>query len=272
VEVAVNTILKRKRRSVDAFLRLHFRLVCLGIIAASSVRPVIAQPQVDATARRQPHLFVVCIGGADSDPTEEQIAGTAVRGQGNSGLFQLCGDLRRERVIAEYFNWNGTRAGQFLDPPPPLARGIALFIREHLQQHPSDALAIVGNSWGGQTALEVARLLSQETPLAIQGMIFLDGGSLLRARKPTGVPLNVNCTVNYFTRNGFVWGRLPEHSSLLNIDLGDKVNGYLRDGGTAYDAPFDIRAHVAAEWDGRIHGDIIRRLLDFLPPDSRPAP
>ena len=242
------------------------------MIAVGAVQPASAQLPNDVPPKRPQHLLVVCIGGADSDPTPEQIAGTAARGDGNSGLYQLCNDLRRDRVVAEYFNWNGTRAGQFMELPPPLARGIALFIREHLQRHPFDALAIVGDSWGGQTALEVARLLLQETPLAIQAMVFLDGGSLLRARKPAGLALNVNRTVNYFTRNGFVWGRLPEHSSLLNIDLGDKANGYLRDGGPAYDAPFDIRAHVAAEWDGRIHGDIIRRLLDLLTGKEPPSP
>lgn len=259
---ASNTSLTRQRRRMACFLRWRVRLALLGAVV---IYPASVQTSDDEPPRRPAHLLVVCIGGADSDPTVEQIAGTAPRGHGNSGLYQLCGDLRRERVIAEYFNWNGTRAGQFAIPPPPLARGIALFVREHFQRHPYDALVIVGNSWGGQTALEVARLLLQDAPLAIQGMIFLDGGSLLRARKPVGVPLNVNRTVNYFTRNGFVWGRLPAHSSLLNIDLGDKVNGYLRNGGPAYDAPFDTRAHVAAEWDDRVHADIMRRLLELVP-------
>lgn len=221
-------------------------------------------PQV---AARPPHLLAVFIGGGDSDPTPEQIASTAPRGQGNSGLFQLCGELRRERVVAEYFNWNGTRAGKLNAPPPvPLSPGIATMIREHVQTHPADRVAIVGNSWGGLTALEVAQNLAQpETPLAIDCVILLDPSSVVRAlAKPKSLPVNVNRAVNYFTRNGFVWGKLPPDDRLENIDLGDPVNGYMRDGLPKYGDPFNIRAHIAAEWDDRIHADIKRRLLEFV--------
>jgi len=239
------------------------------MIAMGVVRPVIAQTMADVPARRPAHLFVVCIGGADSDPTAEQIAGTAPRGRGNSSLYQLCGDLRRERVIAEYFNWNGSRAGKLPDAAPPRSRGIAAFVRDHLQRHPSDRVVIVGNSWGGQTAIEVARdLLQSETPLAMHGMIFLDASSVVRGRKPTALPINVNRAVNYYTHNAFAWGGLSADDRVHNIDLGDAANGYMPDGEPAYHAPFDIRAHIAAEWDERIHADMVRRLLDFLPTDG----
>src|SRR5262245_10098392 len=101
-------------------------------------------------------LLAVLIGGMDSDPSREQIEGTARRREGNSGLYQLAGDLRGERVSAEYFNWNGTRAGRLEEPAPPRSKAIADFVRAHLQDHPRDRVAIIGNSWGGHTALDVS--------------------------------------------------------------------------------------------------------------------
>ena len=59
---------------------------------------------------------------------------------------------------------------------------------------------------------------------------------------------------------------LPRDKRLETIDLGDPDAGYMREGRPAYNAPFNFEAHVAAEWDERIHADIERRLLDLLPP------
>lgn len=248
------------------------RLSCLlGVLAVIAWHDGVASAQTESppsAARRPPHLFVALIGGGDSDPTPEQIAGTARRGEGNSGLYQLCGKLRRERVIAEYFNWNGTRAGKLIaSEPPPLTKGIADFIHAHVQTYAADRVAIVGNSWGGLTALDVSReLLKSETPIALDCVIFLDPSSVARGwGKPQSLPVNINRATNYFTRNTFVWGALPAEKRLINIDLGDPIHGYTRDGEPAYHSPFDIRAHIAAEWDDRIHTDITHRLLELVP-------
>jgi len=47
--------------------------------------------------------------------------------------------------------------------------------------------------------------------------------------------------------------------------LGDPRHGYLIEKGPHYDSPIDFKAHVAAEWDDRIHLDIrwrIRKLRE----------
>ena len=220
--------------------------------------------------RRDPnrpvHLLVVLIGGADSDPTASQIEGNAERREGNSGLYRLAGDLARERVLPEYFNWNGTRAGQIKDKDPPKAHGIAEFIREHLQKFPGDRVAIVGNSWGGHTAVEVLQLLSTgEEPLAVNLAVFLDASSTGRgSARPNALPDCANRAVSYFTRNAFVWGKWNAGPRLKNVDLGDPAEGYRARGGPAYDSAFNLPAHVAAEWDENIHNDIKIRLLDLL--------
>lgn len=218
-------------------------------------------------ARRPRHLLAVLIGGIDSDPSPAQIEGTAARKEGNSGLYRFAGDLTRERVVPEYFNWNGTRAGQIRADNPPGARGIAGFMHAHLQQFPGDQVVIVGNSWGGHTALDVARELRQsETPLAINLLVFIDASSTGRGpAKPKALPVNANCAMNYFTHNAFVWGRWEAGKRLENIDLGDPARGYLINGGPAYNAPIDVQAHVAAEWDEKIHEEIKRRLFEMVP-------
>ncbi len=224
-----------------------------------------------AVARRDPnrpvHLLVILIGGADSDPTPRQIEGTAARSEGNSGLFQLAGDITRERIVPEYFNWNGTRAGKITTRNPPGAKAICHFIREHLQNFPSDKVAIVGNSWGGHTALEVVQLLGQpDAPLAVRLVVFLDASSTARGpAKPKHLPVNVHGAVNYFTHSFFVWGKWDAGTRIENIDLGDPKNHYMQHGEPAYHARFDVRAHVAAEWDQAIHDEIKLRLPGLLP-------
>ncbi len=211
---------------------------------------------------------MVLIGGIDSDPTAAQIDGTAERSQGNSGLFRFAGDIVRDDVIPEYFNWNGTRAGKIKTEKPPGSRGIADFVRAHLQAFPGDRVALVGNSWGAHTALEVARdLYAGETPLAIDLVVFLDPSSTGRGpARPKSLPENVNRAVSYTTRNMFVWGKWDAGRRLENIDLGDPAAGFIRDGEPAYDAKFDMRAHIAAEWDESLHRDIKQRLLNLFTP------
>jgi len=219
------------------------------------------------TAPRRPrHLLVILIGGVDSDPSPAQLDGTAARHEGNSGLYRLAADITQERVLPEYFNWNGTRAGKIKDKKPPMFHGIAEHIRRHLQEFPGDRVAIVGNSWGAHTALEVLQDLSTgEAPLAVDLVVFLDPSSTARGpARPTVLPVGVNRAVNYFTRNSFVWGKWDAGLRLKNIDLGDPAEGFMVRGGPAYNAAFNLQAHVAAEWDENIHKDIQARLLDLL--------
>lgn len=212
---------------------------------------------------RAPRLFCILIGGMDSDPSPAQIAGTARGNEGNSGLYRLLGELKSNGVDAEYFNWNGTRAGDLKNPESPKAAAIIESIRQHVKRRPQDRIAIVGNSWGGHTAFEVARDLARsELPLAIDLVIFLDPSSTGRAMaNPKGRPVTVNSSVNYFTRNRFVWGKLNLPVDHLDIDLGDPKNGFMTADGARYDATFDFNSHVAAEWDPKIHADIRKRLL-----------
>jgi pimeloyl-ACP methyl ester carboxylesterase len=207
-------------------------------------------------------LLVVLIGGMDSDPTPAQLAGTAVRQQGNSGMYQLAGDLSEDTYLPVYFNWNGSRAGELRRPGAPGTVEIARFIRGHVQAFPRDRVAIVGNSWGGQSAVEVLRALREdESPLAVQLVVLLDAASAGRgAGPPKALPENIARIIQYRTRNVFVWGELPPDRRLTTIDLGNPEAGFMRDGRPAYHAPFDFRAHVAAEWDEKIHDDIKQRL------------
>ncbi|HBH52237.1 MAG TPA: hypothetical protein DDY91_10125 [Planctomycetaceae bacterium] len=235
--------------------------VALGqVLPAEAVRPARQGPS--AASRR---LFCVLIGGMDSDPTPEQLAGTARRDQGNSGLYRLRADLQESDVEAVYFNWNGTRAGELAHPQPPHARAIVDCLREHGRESPRDRLAVVGNSWGGHTAYEVARTLAaSDRPLALDLVVFLDPSSTGRALvPPRNRPITINRSVNYYTRNRFVWGPLKIAENHDNIDLGDPSTGYLRPDGAKYQSPFDFPAHVAAEWDERIHSDIRRRLMEL---------
>ena len=237
------------------------------LLSSAACTTLHAEPNKPRRDRHRPaHLLVVLIGGADSDPTAAQIEGNAQRREGNSGLYRFAGDMTRERVLPKYFNWNGTRAGNIQDKDPPKSRGIAEFIRAHLQKFPGDRVAIVGNSWGGHTALEVLQELSGgERPVAVDLVVFLDPSSTGRGTaRPKALPLCANQAVSYCTRNAFVWGKWNAGPRLKNIDLGDPAEGFMTQEGPAYDAAFNLPAHVAAEWDERIHKDIQARLLDLL--------
>lgn len=212
--------------------------------------------------------LVVLIGGFASDPTPRQIDGTARRGEGNSGMYRLRGDLMGEGIAAEYFNWNGTRGGQSKSTEAPMAGGIVRFLRERRAAHPEEALVIVGNSWGGHTAWEVCESLSREPAIPVELVVFLDPSSAARAPRPQELPANVRQAVNYYTHNLIGWREWPNEERIENIDLGDPERGFLRENGPRYDAAFDMKAHISAEWDEHIHRDIRERIARLIRPSE----
>ena len=218
-------------------------------------------------------IFVVLIGGFDSDPTADQIANKAQRGVGNSGMFQLAGDLRQDGIRAEYFNWNGTSAGKMNEQPAPLSKGIAERIRRQHQVRPLERLAIVGNSWGGHTAWEVSQLLADEPAVPLDLVVFLDPSSVGRFDKsqPEKLPSNIRRAATIATRNALGWRKWADEPRADFVDLGDPANGFLKKPGPAYDSLFDVKAHVAAEWDFAIHKDIRTRLLKVADDDNQLA-
>ncbi len=219
-------------------------------------------------------LFIAFIGGFDSDPTADQIAGTAPRGVGNSGMFQLAGDLRLDGVAAEYFNWNGRAAGKIKEQPAPLSKGIAAQLRQRHAKRPDEKLAIVGNSWGGHTAWEVSQLLSEEPALSLELVVFLDPSSVGRFDKaqPDKLPGNVKQAVTIATRNALGWKKWADEPRAEFLDLGDPANVLLKKPGPAYDSVFDVKAHIAGEWDAAIHKHIQSRLLKVAMPETDKNP
>lgn len=225
----------------------------------------------DDAANPAAMTHVILIGGFDSDPTPQQIAGTARRGEGNSGLYQLRNDLRAAKVSAEYFNWNGSSPGNLLSKEPPGAAVIAAHIREQMQKDPQAKIGIVGNSWGGHTAWEVCQMLNESDPeLRIPLVIFLDPSSAGRpdSQRPATLSANVVAAVQYASRSAIVWPAWEEEPRVTAIDLADKTQGFLRPGGPPYAALFSPDAHIGAEWDELIHRDIRRRLQGKPKPKS----
>jgi len=250
----------------------------MTITAISMLLTVAAGADVGIARTVDPRpLRVVLIGGFVSDPSPDQLNGTAGRG-GNSGLYRLRGDLLRwDGIASDYFNWNGTRAGNIRIRNPPMAAGIAESIRERRAERPDERVVIVGNSWGGHTGREVCELLAEAPAVPVELIIFLDPSSLGRTfdgRRHGGLPDNVGRAVNIFTRHKLSWRHWPDEPRVENIDLGDPRNGYLFEGGPEYDSSIDFQAHVMAEWDERIHADIRRRIrkLRERPVLISPAP
>ncbi len=264
------TKVRPQPQAPNAAGRHKLLLVLIVVLAASAPHNRLQADDAPAAPRRHAQLFVVLIGGMNSDPTPGQISGTALKNEGNSGMYQLCRELQHAPwCTAEYFNWNGTRAGEIARPNSPGAGGIAAAIAAHIQAQPNDRTAIVGNSWGGHTAVETAReLLHRDAPLALDRLVLIDASSTGRVGGPINtLPVNVNQTVNYFTHNVFVWGRNLGGRTIEHVDLGDPQAGFRQSGGPAYDAAFDFAAHVSAEWDTRIHADVKRRLAAILHPE-----
>ena len=218
-------------------------------------------------------LLVVLIGGFDSDPTPDQIAGQSEPGEGNSGLYDLGRELiQHERISCQYFNWNGTGPGQIEQRPAPAETSIVAAMRWHLTMRPNDRLAIVGNSWGGHTAVRVLEeLMKSPEPLATQTLILLDAGSVGRNTPPPQLlPTNVCRIRQYATRNLFVWGELPRDRRLIRIDMGNPANGFPPVDKVDYARLFDLHSHIAVEWDPRVHQAVTDLLLQDLPAVSRP--
>ncbi len=244
---------------------LYIALIVCGVAVSQAA----AQSPVGAGSQRS--ALVVLIGGMDSDPTPEQIAGKSPRHAGNSGMYRLRGDLHSPRVATEYFNWNGTRASRINTKPAPQAAVIAETIRQHVRQHPRDLVILVGNSWGGHTTWEVCQtLVESSAPVAIDYVVFLDPSSTGRANeaRPKHLPININRATNFYTRNLFGWRKWPRDERIENIDLGDERSGFQTPDGPAYNSTFDFKAHVAAEWDERIHAAIHKRITDLVAPPT----
>jgi pimeloyl-ACP methyl ester carboxylesterase len=262
-----------------------------------------------------PAPIIILIGGNHSDPSPEQLNGDAGRG-GNSGLWRLKQDLHhQDGLVAEYFNWNGTRAGRIDDAQPGGAVRIARRIRQLRAQTPQAQIILVGNSWGGHTAWQVCRLLeggtiderlgsqqsinggapqppprtlsvdsgaadaqaqdaaaadaalaSADTVVAVDLLVLLDPSSFGRGTHPMPrvLPANVKRAVNYHTRNSFGWCGWLQDERLECINLGDPQHGYLVAGGPQYNSVLNWVAHVAAEWDERIHVAIRRTIASSL--------
>ncbi len=238
------------------------------ILVTLWITPIRAEGELPTPTGHAPPVCVILIGGIDSDPTPQQITGTTPRGQGQSGLYQLAGDLADQGLSTEYFNWNGTRAGKFKEKPPSAA-GIAQFIKARRISHPAERLAIIANSWGGHTAWEVCEELC-EPEIPIEMAVFLDPSSTGRSKtpRPAQLPRCIKAARNYYTRNVFGWREWPDELRLVNVDLGDAKLGFLVPGGPRYDATFDARAHIAAEWDPRIHREITNAVVELLPAKS----
>jgi hypothetical protein len=239
-------------------------LIVLGILAGERAPSAAwAQNQKDSPAHKV-KVLVILIGGMDSDPTAAQIQQKAKRPEGNSGMYRLMGDLKHDQINAQYFNWNGTDAGKIKAKPVPGTAPMIAAIQQEKQADPLCQVVIVGNSWGGHTAAQVCQEIGElKAPISVDSLVFLDPSSAGRTGKgkPEKLPPNVKHAVNYYTRNVFGWRSLSADERLENIDLGDRKFGFLVDRGPAYDATFDFQAHVAAEWDERIHADIRKRIL-----------
>ena len=112
-------------RMDSTLLKVFFITLIASVVYCSSIAA-----ETKRVAQPQRSTLVVLIGGMDSDPTAEQIAGKAPRTAGNSGLYRLRSDLQHPQIVTEYFNWNGTRAGQIHSQPAPQSAVIAETIRQ----------------------------------------------------------------------------------------------------------------------------------------------
>ena len=204
--------------------------------------------------------LVVLISGFKSDPTPAQIAGTSPRGTGNSGMYQLAGDLAAAGCRTMFFNWNGTPAGQGGRKKPPGAAAIVASIRDACAKAKVDRLVLVGHSWGGHTMLDVAHGLAAPPTIAIDLAIGVDPSSLSRGERMKRLPPNICRLTSFSTRNAFAWGAWKGEPRVENVDLGDPANGFMGPGQPNYAAPLDVPAHNATEWDERIHAAIIKRI------------
>ena len=206
-------------------------------------------------------FHVVVISGMDSDPTEAQIAGKEMRGSGNSGMFQLVGDLKEKGFECSFYNWNGTEAGNGKAEDAPGAKQIADDMTLLAQETDNLEFLLVGHSWGGHTIMDVATLLKENQLVSITKAIVVDPSSTMRGKRAESLPENIPQMDNYYTANTFCWGEWKdEQPRINNVFLGDPENGFCVDGHPNYAGFFDWKAHVATEWDQKIHAAIIEKL------------
>lgn len=209
---------------------------------------------------------VILIGGFDSDPTKKQIKGTARMGRGSSGLYQLHRDLESMGTASRYFNWEGSDAGRLGRSGAPGPTRIINYIRQFHLKNSCLKTAIIGASWGGYTALEVTEgLNSKENVIPVEALILVDASAFFRNLK--GLPPiseNVMHAINYFTHNRISTGALTD-VRVENIDLGNSINGFLRNHWARYNRRGDWRAHVLSQWDPYIHQDIHNRMARWPP-------
>lgn len=215
--------------------------------------------------------LVVVISGFGSDASVEQVAGRSPRGRGQSGMYQLVGDLTNAGVKAHFFNWNGTAAGKFKSKDAPGSDGIVSFIRARATTEQFERLVVIGHSWGGHTMLEVAAKLESEPKIPIALAIGVDPSSLSRGARQSELSSAIKKLVVYYTRNAFVWGPVKAADRVRNVDLGDPKNGFMSNNRPAYAAKLDLNAHNAAEWDERIHAEIIKEILTGMTDSHPPA-
>ena len=205
-------------------------------------------------------FHVVVISGMDSDPTEAQIAGKEMRGLGNSGMFQLLGDLKEKGFECSFYNWNGTEAGNGKAKDPPGAKQIADDMTLLSQETANLEFLLVGHSWGAHAIMDVATLLKENQLVSIAKAIVVDPSSMMRGKRAELVPENIPHMDNYYTANTFCWGEWKDEPRINNVFLGDPENGFCVDGRPNYAGILDWNAHVATEWDAKIHTAIIEKL------------
>jgi pimeloyl-ACP methyl ester carboxylesterase len=208
---------------------------------------------------------VILISGFESDPTASQIAGTSFRGSGNSGIFQMLGDLQTQKIDCQFFNWNGTDAGDIHNPSAGGTARIVESIAEVSRATPETRYIFVGHSWGAHTILEVAKSLEEFPEIQIHSAFVIDPSSLMRGERMKELPTNVPRLTNYYTGNMFCWGQWKDESRVENIALGDSANGFNEH--VDYGAALDTNAHTHAEWDEKIHADICSRIGSIVGSD-----
>ena len=207
--------------------------------------------------------LVVVISGMGSDASEAQIQRTAKFRRGNSGGYELMIDFKDAGFETKFFNWNGVEAGKFKTEQGKGPKPIVDFIRESVDRSKPKRLILVGHSWGGHTMLEVAKQLENEPKVKVEMAFSIDASSFSRGRIDP-LPENIEQLVSYYSANLICWGEWKE-PRVKNIFLGDPANGFMKNGSPKYDLKFDTGAHNAAEWDEKIHADIIRRATTAKP-------
>jgi pimeloyl-ACP methyl ester carboxylesterase len=219
-----------------------------------------SEPSIAETLSESRSTLVVVVSGFGSDASADQISNKAQRGQGNSGMYQMMGGLKTAGFSTIFFNWNGTSAGHYNDRNAPGAKAIAASIRDAFAKNKIEHLVLVGHSWGGHTMLEVAQELNSQPVIKIELAIGVDPSSLGRGESTGQLPPNIDKLVYFRTGNAFCWSGWKDEPRVECIDLGNPANGFMHGGKADYAAVFDVSAHMAVEWDERVHAELVSRI------------